>query len=82
MNQAEELQRAIEQTHADLVNLRDNHVHHLALDLADMKTDIAVIKEKVGGLENFKQELVKTFRPYLQAALVVALSTFGFVSQM
>lgn len=81
MSQADELQKAIEQTHADLVNLRDNHVHHLGLDLAEMKTDIAVIKEKVGGLEDFKKEIVKTFRPYLQAALLVALSTFGYVSQ-
>lgn len=79
---SDELKKAIEQTHADLVNLRDNHVHHLALDLADLKTDVAVIKEKVSGLESFKDEVVKTLRPYVQAALVVALSTFGFVSQM
>ncbi len=79
---SDDLQAAIQKTHDDLVNLRDNHVHHLALDLADLKTDVAVIKEKVSGLESFKDEVVKTLRPYVQAGLVVALSTFGFVSQM
>jgi hypothetical protein len=83
MTEIEELRALIETTHADLVTLRDNHVHHLGEDISTLKTDVAVIKEKVSGLESFKDEIITLFRPYLQAALLLGLSTIGLVgSQM
>jgi hypothetical protein len=76
---SDDLRRLVEQTHADLVNLRDNHVNHLAQDISSLKTDVAVIKEQVSGLQSFKDEIVATIRPYLQAALLLGLSTAGLV---
>ena len=78
----DELRALIETTRQDLVVLRDNHVHHLAQDLSTVKTDVAVIKEQVSGLQGFRDDIRSLILPYLRlsvaivaAAAVIVLGT-------
>ena len=65
-----ELELAISELRDEITNLKDNHLHHLALDVATLKAQVKGVKDDMG---NFKGWLLSGFSLTIAAVIGTVL---------
>jgi len=68
--EGEELKLAIVELKDEITNLKDNHLHHLSLDVATLKAQVNAVKD---DMANFKGWLLSGFSLTLAAILGTVL---------
>ena len=63
--------------HRDLVNLRDNHLAHIAQDLNGIKSDVKDLRNDVDELKELKDEAVSLVSKFGWKMLLIVVAGLG-----
>jgi hypothetical protein len=69
----------MKQVHADVVQIRDNHLAHIADDISEMKIEQAEMKKDIEVVMAFKQEVEGELRSVVKKVIGIGIGVISAV---
>ena len=79
MPQSDALLEMMKQVHADVVQIRDNHLAHIADDISEMKVEQAEMKKDITIVMAFKEEVEGELKGIVKKVIGVGIGVVSAV---
>jgi len=79
MSPSDALLVMMKQVHADVVQIRDNHLAHIADDISEMKIEQAEMKKDIEVVMAFKQEVEGELRSVVKKVIGIGIGVISAV---
>ncbi len=79
MPPSDALLEMMKQVHADVVQIRDNHLAHIAEDISEIKVEQAEMKKDIAIVMDFKTEVEGELRSIVKKVIGVGIGMVGAI---